>query len=49
MREGGPAHGIVIKIVHKTLPGDGGGQGDRVGGWGGVQRWWGLGTAGVKG
>ena len=27
IRLGGPAHGIVTKTVHKTLPGDGGGQG----------------------
>ena len=27
MRLGGPAHGIVSKTVHKTLPGDGGGPG----------------------
>ena len=44
MRLGGPAHGIVTKIVYKTLPGGGGGQewvgilvtgggGARVGGW----------------
>ena len=25
----GPAHGIVTKTVHKTLPGSGGGQGGR--------------------
>ena len=30
MRLGGPAHGIVTKTVHKTLPGGGGGPG---GGW----------------
>ena len=40
IRLGGPAHGIVTKTVHKTLPGGGGGPG---GGWvfgqciGGVQ------------
>ena len=27
IRLGGPAHGIVIKTVHKTLPGGGGGPG----------------------
>ena len=27
IRLGGPAHGIVTKTVHKTLPGGGGGQG----------------------
>ena len=31
IRLGGPAHGKVIKTVHKTLPGGGGGPG---GGWG---------------
>ena len=31
MRLGGPAHGIVTKTVHKTLPGGGGGPG--VGGY----------------
>ena len=30
IRLGGPAHGIVTKTVHKTLPGGGGGPG---GGW----------------
>ena len=30
IRLGGPAHGIVTKIVHKTLPGGGQGPG---GGW----------------
>ena len=30
IRLGGPAHGIVIKTVHKTLPGGGRGP---VGGW----------------
>ena len=37
IRLGGPAHGIVTKTVHKTLPGNGGGQGvggGRVGGGG---------------
>ena len=32
VRLGGPAHGIVTKTVHKTLPGGGGGP--RVGGSG---------------
>ena len=27
IRLSGPAHGIVTKTVHKTLPGGGGGQG----------------------
>ena len=48
--ESGPAHGIVTKTVHKTLPRGGGGQGGwgtgRVGG--GVQVWWGL-NVGVTG
>ena len=46
IRLGGPAHEIVTKNVHKTLPGDGGGPG--VGGVGvvglwqvGEVRWWG--------
>ena len=30
IRLGGPAHGIVTKTIHKTLPGGGGGSG---GGW----------------
>ena len=30
IRLGGPAHGIMTKTVHKTLPGGGGGPG---GGW----------------
>ena len=30
IRLGGPAHGIVTKTVHKTLPGGGGGP---AGGW----------------
>ena len=30
MRLGGPAHGLVTKTVHKTLPWGGGGPG---GGW----------------
>ena len=38
---GGPAHGIVTKTVHKTLPGGGGGP---RGGWvWGYSRWWGPG------
>ena len=53
IRLGGPAHGIVTKIVHITLPGGGGCPG---GGWvgsgggqrsGGVQWWWGGGCARV--
>ena len=43
IRLGGPAHGIVTKTVHKTLPGGGGGPG---GGWVGVvgvQGWMGRG------
>ena len=39
MRLGGPAHGIVTKIVHKTLPGGGGGPG--VGGYLVTGGWWG--------
>ena len=38
IRPGGPAHGIVTKTVHKTLPGGGSGQGvegGRVDGGGG--------------
>ena len=34
VRLGGPAHGIVTKIVHKTMPGGGGGEGGLKGGWG---------------
>ena len=41
IRLGGPAHGIVIKTVHKTLPWGGGGPG---GGWVG-----GVGVVGVQG
>ena len=41
IRLGGPAHGIVIKTVHKTLPGGGGGP---WGGWVGV-----VGVQGVGG
>ena len=38
---GGPAHGIVTKTVHKTLPGGGRGEGGMgVLGWG-LQGWWG--------
>ena len=52
IRLGGPAHGIVTKTVHKTLPGCGGGSRGWVGGWlGGVVGWsqgW-LGQAVVKG
>ena len=33
IRLGGPAHGIVIKTVHKTLPGGGWVGGGRVQGW----------------
>ena len=36
MRLGGPAHGIVAKTVHKTLPGSGGSPG----GGGGVCLIW---------
>ena len=44
IRLGGPAHEIVTKTVHKTLPGGGGGRGVRgLGGSGG------LGVVGVKG
>ena len=48
MRQGGPAHGIVTKTIHKTLPGGGGGPG---GGWVavvGVQEWVGR-CGGVQG
>ena len=39
MRLSGPAHGIVTKTVHKTLPGSGGSPGD---GWVyGYRGWWG--------
>ena len=37
IRLGGPAHGIVIKIVHKTLP--------RGVGW----AWWSSGFGGLRG
>ena len=43
IRLGGPAHGIVTKTVHKTLPGGGGGRG-----WG-SRGWWGSGVVGVRG
>ena len=55
IRLGGPAHGIVTKTVHKTLPGGGGvqgGGGGPVGGWvgdGGVQGWVGRGWWGPVG
>ena len=38
IRLGGPAHGIVTKTVHKTLPGSGGVK--RVGGWWGQWGGW---------
>ena len=49
IRLGGPAHGIVTKTVHITLPGGGGGRG-----WGvqrvvGVRGGEGLGGGGVGG
>ena len=51
IRLGGPAHGIVTKTVHKTLPGGGGGRG-----WGvrgsrgeGSRHGEGLGVVGVRG
>ena len=50
IRLGGPAHGIVTKTVHKTLPGGGRGWvGEGDGGLGvvGVKGWWGLGMVGV--
>ena len=43
IRLGGHVHGTVTKTVHKTLPGDGRGQGIGVGGW----MWWDLGGDGV--
>ena len=54
IRLGGPAHGIVTKTVHKTLPGGGGGPGLGMGGGGPggglVGRWWGFrGWVGVGG
>ena len=42
IRLGGPAHGIVTKTVHKTLPGVVGSRGGWVGesrGWVG-RKWW---------
>ena len=46
---GGPAHGIVTKTVHKTLPGGGRGEGGMgVGGWG-LQGWWGQAGGGGQG
>ena len=45
IRLGGPAHGIVTKTVHKTLPGV---MGQGVGGWVG-RRWWGCRGGGVQG
>ena len=49
IRLGGPAHGIVTKSVHKTLPGDGGGPGG--GGQWGSRGWWGpkRGVVGIQG
>ena len=47
MRLGSPAHGIVTKTVHKTLPGGGGLQevgGYRVTGDGGGPGVWGWGS-----
>ena len=50
IRLSGPAHGIVTKTVHKTLPGGGGGgrgwwgSGGR--GGGGRGQWWGSGGGG---
>ena len=43
IRLGGPAHGIVTKTIHKTLPGGGRGQGARGGwvAWWGSRGWWG--------
>ena len=43
IRLGGPAHGIVTKTVHITLPGGCGGRG-----WWG-SGWWGSGVVGVGG
>ena len=53
IRLGGPAHGIVTKTVHKTLPGGGWVCRGWVGG-GGVQGWWGyrggwVGVVGIQG
>ena len=52
IRLGDPAHGIVTKTVHKTLPGGGGVQG--VGKWVdmrvvGSRGWVGRGMVGVQG
>ena len=44
IRLSGPAHGIVTKTVHKTLPGGGGGPGS---GWVGGD--WGPGVVGPRG
>ena len=58
IRPGGPAHGIVTKTVHKTLPGGGGWWCSPRGGWvclgrGGVGPrggwYWGVGVVGVQG
>ena len=38
IRLGGPAHGIVTTIIHKSLPGSGGGPGGRWAGPRGVVR-----------
>ena len=46
IRLGGPAHGIVTKTVHKTLPGVVGVW--RVSGWAG-RGWWGQGVNGGGG
>ena len=48
IRLSGPAHGIMTKTVHKTLPGGSGGQGGggqvgRGGGGLGGKGWWGSG------
>ena len=43
IRLGGPAHGIVTKTIHKTLPGGGGGTVV------GVKGWWGQGGGGGLG
>ena len=50
IRLGGPAHGIVTKTVHKTLPGGGRSEGGMgwVGGWG-LQGWWGSRGGGGQG
>ena len=46
IRLGGPAHGIVTKTLHKTLPRGGGGQVGRGGGGQGGSGWWGQGGRG---